>query len=76
MNPSEKMGQRALFYDRLVYLDAELKIAFGREPSNRTTALARDLLNERVRVCEALVQAGFQPWDLEGLDEIEDKAFA
>lgn len=74
MLASEKMNRRALFYDRLVYIDAELKIAFG-ERSNRASATARDLLTERAKVCRALTEVGYQPWPLEGVD-IEEKALA
>ena len=64
MRASEKMEHRHLLYGRLQSIDEDLKVAFAATPSNRATATARDLLNQRALVCESLVSAGYFPPDI------------
>lgn len=64
MLASEKMAKRAVLFNRLVKVDHELKIIFGKEPSNRVTAVARGLLENRVKICHAMTTVGFAPWDI------------
>ena len=64
MLASEKMAKRALLHGRLVMIDVELKKVFGQPPSNRVTAIARELLNNRAKVCDELSRVGYLPWDI------------
>ena len=64
MLSSEKMAKRANLFSCLISIDNELVVAFGQEPSNRISAVARDLLNKRAEVCDGLLSVGYLPWDV------------
>ena len=65
MQASQKMEVRAILHDRLTVLDHQLAILLGTEKaSNRTAAMARDLLHNRSTICDELLKVGFHPWDL------------
>lgn len=72
MNASEKMAKRAVLYSRLTTIDHELQLVFGREPSNRVTAIARGLLDNRAQIADAMITVGFQPWSIP-VDAMEAK---
>lgn len=64
MTAAQRMDARATLHNRLVILDHELTITFGRAASNRNSAFARELLRTRQEICDAMILVGYQPWEL------------
>lgn len=64
LRADERMAKRAELFNTLTCLDRELRLVFGRPPSNRVTAYARGLLNQRAHTCREMSKVGYQHWDI------------
>lgn len=63
MLASEKMARRAVLFQGLLDVDRDLTMLFG-ERSLRASSKARALLTSRAGICDELLQAGYEPWDV------------